>query len=119
MNNGYVSLSGTGNIAQRLIKAAKTAQAELSVRALADCNRYCKIDTGNLARSSYAFSKINNGTLVWVTPYARHAYYLGTASKRINPYAEKMWAHKAASINFANWRDFAASRLAKALAGKE
>ena len=42
---------------------------------LADCNEYCKFDTGNLIDSSLIASRLDKGLLVWATPYAKRQYY--------------------------------------------
>lgn len=47
----------------------------LSEEILADCNEYCKFDTGNLIDSSLIASQLDRGLLVWATPYAARQYY--------------------------------------------
>lgn len=42
---------------------------------LNDCNLYCKEDTGTLIQSSYIHSRLNEGKLIWQTPYAKRQYY--------------------------------------------
>jgi hypothetical protein len=68
----------------RLSAAAAAAQKELSKTALEDCNRFCKLDTGELRASSYRASDLLRGRLIWNTRYARHAYYLGEADRSKN-----------------------------------
>ena len=47
----------------------------MSEEILADCNEYCKFDTGNLIASSLIHSQLERGLLVWATPYAARQYY--------------------------------------------
>jgi hypothetical protein len=95
----------------QFLSALQRVQPELSEKALADCNRYCKVDSGRLRASSKAASDMRRGRLIWKSEYARSAYYTEGASKDKNPLASKMWAHKAALLCNKKWRDFAAARL--------
>lgn len=80
----------------------------LSEQILADCNQYCKEDTGALIASSQAHSRPKEGKLIWRTPYARKQYYLiRTASTIINPGACWRWAHHAKSVHLADWQKLA------------
>ena len=47
----------------------------LSEEILADCNEYCKVDTGALINSSLLHSIPEQGKLVWETPYAKRQYW--------------------------------------------
>ena len=47
----------------------------LSEEILADCNEYCKEDTGALIQSSIIHSQPTKGILKWVTPYAKRQYW--------------------------------------------
>lgn len=47
----------------------------LSSQVLADCNKYCKEDTGTLIESSNTHSKLSEGKLIWQTQYARRQYW--------------------------------------------
>jgi hypothetical protein len=99
----------------RLTTAAAEAQSALSQAALEDCNRFCKLDSGELINSSYKSSSMVLGRLVWDTEYARHAYYLGEANKSKNPLASKMWAHKAAALYSEKWQALAKLRFIAAV----
>ena len=58
----------------------------LASEVLNDCNQYCKEDTGMLIASSYVHSKLDEGKLIWQTPYARRQYWaIRTAVKTGNP----------------------------------
>ena len=47
----------------------------LSSEILADCNEYCKEDTGALIASSNTHSIPQEGKLIWQTPYAKRQYW--------------------------------------------
>lgn len=85
----------------RIMRKIRIAQANLTVRAFADCNRYCKEDTGALKKS--AVGNLKNGMLSWNTPYARKAYYTGKANTDVNPEAHLMWAHFAEKRHGKSW----------------
>ena len=89
----------------------RTAGYRTARLALSDCNRYCKVDSGELQKSSEAASDLNSGRLVWKTPYARAAYYLENARTEKNPEACAMWAHKAAARHSAEWLQYAETVL--------
>lgn len=78
--------------------------AMLSSEILNDCNQYCKEDTGMLIASSYIHSKLDEGKLIWNTPYARRQYYkIRTAHTDVNPQARWKWAHFAKSVHMKQW----------------
>ena len=76
-------------------------------QALADCNYFAKRDQGTLIESSETSSDIQNGELVWNTPYAKKQYYSGTPSKDVNPNASLMWCEKAHDTYGADWEKIA------------
>lgn len=91
----------------------KTKMKILSEEILADCNEYCKMDTGNLIDSSLILSQLDQGVLIWGTPYARRQYYeIRTASADKNPMATWRWAEAAKNARAGRW-----ATLAKKLAG--
>ena len=60
------------------IKAGTAAMIRtVSEQALSDCNYFAKRDQGTLIESSQTASDVENGQLVWDTPYARRQYYTG------------------------------------------
>ena len=78
--------------------------AMLSSEILNDCNQYCKEDTGMLIASSYIHSRLEQGKLVWQTPYARRQYYkIRTAYTDVNPQARWKWAAYAKSKHMRDW----------------
>lgn len=84
-----------------ILRKIRIAQANLTIRVLADCNRYCKEDTGKLKNS--AKGNLQNGILSWNTPYARKAYYTDKADTDVNPEAHFMWAHFAEKRHGRSW----------------
>ncbi|MCL2077390.1 MAG: minor capsid protein [Oscillospiraceae bacterium] len=99
----------------KLTKAAAETQIELSKTALEDCNKFCKFDTGETRDSSLKASDFIKGRLIWNTPYARHAYYLGEADRSKNPLASRLWAHKAAALYSDKWRAAAKQKFVLAM----
>ena len=55
--------------------AWKESLLPLSSQILGDCNQYVKVDQHTLESSSYVASDLNNGKLVWDTPYAKRQYW--------------------------------------------
>ena len=47
----------------------------LSSQILGDCNQFVKVDQHTMESSSYAASRLNEGVLVWDTPYAKRQYW--------------------------------------------
>ena len=86
---------------------ASTVKSNMGILAneiLNDINQYCKEDTGMLIASSYIHSKLNDGHLVWETPYARRQYYeIKTAYKDVNPNASWKWCEVAKSRHKHEW----------------
>lgn len=76
----------------------------LSSEILNDCNQYAKEDTGMLISSSYIHSKLDQGLLIWQTPYARRQYWeIPTAYKDVNPNATWKWAEVAKKKHLDRW----------------
>lgn len=77
----------------------------LASEVLNDCNQYCKEDTGMLIASSYIHSRLDEGKLVWQTPYARRQYWeIRTAYKTVNPGATWRWCETAKRLHLAKWQ---------------
>ena len=97
------------NISERSIKVKidnlwENGLAKLSAIILKDCNRYCKEDTGMLIMSSYIHSDLNNGKLVWRTPYAARQYYeIPTAYTDVNENASWRWCELAKQLHGDDW----------------
>lgn len=90
-------------VMKRIKKATAKGQVAMSTQALKDANRYVKKDSGILEASSIKSSKLKDGLLIWDTIYAKRQYYLGSASKDVNPMARKMWAAFAATNHGKQW----------------
>lgn len=87
----------------RIKQAWVDATPELSEMILEDCNKYCKEDTGALIQSSKDHSDLENGKIVWDTPYAHRQYWLITAKTEKNPNATWRWADVAKSKYLNKW----------------
>ena len=69
-----------------------------------DCNQYCKEDTGMLIASSMIHSRLDQGKIIWQTPYARRQYWeIRTAYKDVNPNATWRWAEYAKQACMSKW----------------
>ena len=62
-------------VAAKVNTAWKAGLPILSEEILADCNEYCKMDTGALIDSSLTHSRPQKGILIWQTPCARRQYW--------------------------------------------
>ena len=47
----------------------------LAVEVRKDCNQYVKRDQGTLEHSSYTHSILEEGKIIWATPYAKRQYW--------------------------------------------
>lgn len=94
--------------ARAVYKISNTFQSNMGLLAsevLNDCNQYCKEDTGLLIASSYIHSKLDEGLLIWQTPYARRQYWeIKTAYTTVNPNASWKWADVAKRKHLAQWQ---------------
>ena len=77
---------------------------QLASEILNDCNQYCKFDTGMLVASSYIHSQLDEGLLIWRTPYARRQYWeIKTAYTDKNPKATWKWFEVAKKERLEMW----------------
>lgn len=65
----------TQQVEAKVMTAWEKGLYALSSEILADCNEYCKEDTGMLIASSNTHSRPQEGKLIWQTPYARRQYW--------------------------------------------
>ena len=92
-------------IIYKIDRTIKNGMAMLSAVVLQDCNKYCKEDTGTLMISSYVHSKLDEGKLVWQTPYAARQYYeIRTAYKDVNSQASWRWCEVAKTNHLDRWQ---------------
>lgn len=94
-------------IAARVRSGIKRMIPAVAEQALADCNYFARRDQGTMIQSSETASDLQNGELVWNTPYAKKVYYTGTPSKDVNPNASLMWCEKAKDTYGADWQKIA------------
>ena len=100
---GVTIKSDRNAIRKRIQTAWGAGLPMLSGEILKDCNKYCRQDQGALISSSYSHSDLDNGVLVWETPYAKRVYYTGKPSKDVNPDASLMWCEKAHAADGEKW----------------
>ena len=92
------------NVETRVEYAFKKGMGVLANEILNDCNQYCKMDTGNLIASSYIHSKLDEGKLIWQTPYARRQYWeIRTAIPQPNAKATWKWCEAAKKAHLKQW----------------
>ena len=83
----------------------------------ADCNRYCKVDTGDTMRSAHVEHNLNNTSMEiwWETDYAVYAYFTGKPNRggavsrngvadSGNPNAQLQWGDYAGRKHGQEWR---------------
>ena len=98
------------------IKAGTAAMIRtVSEKALSDCNYFAKRDQGTLIESSQTASDVENGQLVWDTPYARKQYYTGTPSLEQNPNASILWCEEAHYRFGQDWQQIAQKSFVKGM----
>ena len=91
-------------ITYKIERTINNGMGMLASQILRDCNRYCKEDTGMLIASSYIHSDLNNGKLVWQTPYAARQYYeIRTAHTDVNSEASWRWCEVAKANHKERW----------------
>lgn len=94
-----------GAIEAKVTAAFQAGLPQLSEEILNDCNQYCKEDTGTLIASSYVHSKLDEGKLIWQTPYARRQYWaIRTAFTTVNPNATWRWCEAAKRHRVLRWK---------------
>ena len=98
------------------IKAGKMAMVSaVAEQALSDCNYFAKRDQGTLIESSQTASDLENGLLVWNTPYARKQYYTGAPSLDQSPNASILWCEEAHDHFGKDWDKSAQKACAKGM----
>ena len=106
----------TFNKSTTTFKITNTFNSNLGMLAsevLNDCNQYCKEDTGMLIASSFIHSKLDEGKLIWQTPYARRQYWeIRTAYRTVNPNATWRWCEYAKQRFLQKWNRQAQRLLA-------
>lgn len=106
-----VEISKAG-ITKNIGREWKKILRPLSEQILTDCNYYCKQDRGNLIASSESRSRLDDGQLVWETPYARRQYWkIKTASHDENPNATWKWCETAKRKHKEEWAKLAQKLL--------
>lgn len=101
----------------KLAKASELAFYVAQAQIEADCNRYCRFDTGTLMKSVYSEIKDSKSMEIsWNTPYARRVYFTGVARTDAgNPYAHILWADYASDLHKKEWALILGTAIAKGL----
>jgi hypothetical protein len=95
----------TTRVEAKVMSAWEKGLPLLSSEILNDCNQYCKEDTGMLIASSFVHSRLDEGKLIWKTPYARRQYWeIQTAYKTVNPNATWKWCEEAKRRHVDRWQ---------------
>ena len=98
-----INISRSGTTA-RITNTFNSNMVLLASEVLNDCNQYCKEDTGMLIASSFIHSRLDEGKLIWQTPYARRQYWeIRTAYTDVNPNASWRWCEQAKRKHLAQW----------------
>ena len=90
-------------VTDRIKKSTSLGQELMAQQALKDSNIFAKHDSGEMIASSLKASKLDEGLLIWDTPYAKRQYYLKSAFKTKNQQATMMWAHEARAKYGKEW----------------
>ena len=97
----------------KIVSAWQKGLYALSAEILADCNEYCKEDTGMLIASSNTHSRPQEGKLIWQTPYARRQYWAIQTS--LTPGRTWKWCETAKKRWLSRWKQKAEEGLRKNL----
>ena len=81
----------------------------LSSQVLGDCNQFVKVDQHTLESSSYVASRLNEGVLVWDTPYAKRQYWEIRTS--LTPGRTWKWCETAKKKHRGDWQKLAEKLL--------
>ncbi|MBR2209896.1 MAG: hypothetical protein IJ896_00245 [Fibrobacter sp.] len=92
-------------VGAKVMGAWKESLLPLSSQILEDCNQYVKVDQHTMESSSYAASDLNNGKLVWDTPYAKRQYW--EIRRAIVPGRTWKWCETAKRKHKADWQKLA------------
>ena len=82
--------------------AWKNGLRALSNEIRKDCNQYVKYDNGDLERSSLRHSILEEGKIVWETPYAKRQYWEIKTS--LTPGRTWKWCETAKMKHKARWQ---------------
>jgi|SRR5690625_784733 len=98
-----------GTIPVKVPSAFEYGQYVLDEQALKDSNFYIPADQWNLRDSSLLHSKLGDGELYWMTPYARRLYYNPqyNFSTDKNPNARGLWWEAAKAEKRKEWLEIA------------
>ena len=93
-----------GQVKAKINNAWKQSLFPLSSQILQDCNYFVKVDTHMLEASALTHSLLEQGELIWQTPYARRQYWeIKTAFPDVNPNASWKWCERARERFSKDW----------------
>ena len=96
-------------VAAKVSGAWKKGLYALSAQILNDCNQYVKVDQHTLESSSYVHSLLNEGKLIWQTPYAKRQYWAIETS--LTPGRTWKWCETAKAKYEPDWQKIAEKGL--------
>lgn len=88
--------------AAKVTGAWNKALYAFSAQVLGDCNQYVKVDQHTLESSSYEHSLLNQGKLIWQTPYAKRQYWEIRTS--LTPGRTWKWCETAKKKHLTTWQ---------------
>lgn len=107
MAKGVKLEMNVSSVMNRLGAKIKQSLPTIASRVREDCNRYVRVDKGDLRSSSYLASDLKHGKIVWNTPYAKRVYYTGHPSTDINAEASLRWCEVAKEKHAEKWAELA------------
>lgn len=90
---------------QRIVSAFEKGLFAAREQVLTDCNRYVRLDQGQLRASGRTDTKGEVMQVTYQTPYAKKVYYTGRPATDKNPNASLQWCQKAADNHGGEWQE--------------
>lgn len=84
-----------GLVRARIEAAWEKSNGPCLEQIIQDCNRFVRMDQGQLRDSATPRSHGLKGDITYEAPYAKKVYYTGTPSRDVNPEASLQWCDKA------------------------
>ena len=97
--------SDLSGVYKKVEEKKKRAKQVMGQQIIKDSNYFAPMDTGTLIGSALTASRIEEGQIIWDTPYARKLYWNPglNFSKDKNPNAQAMWFEAAKSNFISDW----------------
>lgn len=112
-----VDIGNIDDIEGSLKEAFQYGQYIMDNQVLKDSNFFIPQDERYLEKSSFLHSKLGQGKIVWITPYARRLYYNPqyNFSKDKNPNAQGLWFEAAKALYKDKWTKMVEDAVRKRL----